>query len=143
MSSRLRGKLLLAGIGADPEPLPRLATGVKPQPDKIEQMKKLVGLLVRHEGDQLHVVRSARGYQPKTLSGLPIITRIDDASLFKDDTLAKAKYKTKGLYFPSGHGSYGILLSLGSGKLLAQMMEGGETDIPLAAYSLNTSKAAI
>lgn len=141
ISGRLQGNLMIAGYGADPVPLPRLAINVKPQSNKIEQMEKLGELLTRHSGYKLTTVLAARCYQPNTLSGLPIMAEVANAALFKDappsTTMAP---NSRGLFFQSGHGRYGILLSLGSGKLLTQMILGRETDIDIAPYGLGDTE---
>ncbi|KAK0625097.1 FAD dependent oxidoreductase, partial [Bombardia bombarda] len=132
ISSRLEGTLVIAGFGADPEDLPRLATDVLPQQNKIKQMMELGELLTRHNGSSLTAVRGSRCYQPNTFNGLPIITKVSNQELFKDASPDDAIRGTRGLYFLSGHGRYGILLSLGSGKLLAQIIHGCEPDVDLA-----------
>lgn len=61
------------------------------------------------------------GYRPCTPDSLPIIDRLGDHDV----------------YIATGHGHFGLTQAPTTGKLIAQMMAGGETMIPMAPYRLS------
>lgn len=65
------------------------------------------------------VLRAFAGLRPYTPDGLPILGPAPDVS---------------GLYLAAGHEGDGIALSAITGKLMAQLIEEGRTDIPLEAF---------
>ena len=67
------------------------------------------------------VLRAFAGLRPYTPDGLPILGPAPGVS---------------GLYLAAGHEGDGIALSAITGKLMAQLIEEGRTDIPLEAFRL-------
>lgn len=61
------------------------------------------------------------GYRPCTPDSLPIIDRLGDHDV----------------YIATGHGHFGLTQAPTTGKLIAQMMAGGQTMIPMAPYRLS------
>jgi glycine/D-amino acid oxidase-like deaminating enzyme len=112
-------------------PLPRLATDAKVDPKAMEELKKatvrLVGLAAPDgqgaQKDDLEVTREALCFRPVAEGGRPIITRIEDKRL--GDSIKTVK--GGGVYVAAGHGPWGISLSLGTGKVMAEMVQGVKT----------------
>jgi glycine/D-amino acid oxidase-like deaminating enzyme len=129
--SRTSGEIYVAGLNCETTPLPRLATDVKIDPKAMEELKKvtvrLVGLAAsdgqRSQTDDLEVVRQALCFRPVARGGRPIITRIEDERLGASLKMAKGG----GVYVAAGHGPWGISLSLGTGKVMAEMIQSIKT----------------
>jgi glycine/D-amino acid oxidase-like deaminating enzyme len=125
--SRIGGELYVAGLNSSTIPLPALATETKIQDQAIGQLqvtaKRLLGL---SDGDNdLEVVRKGLCFRPVTPRGTPILTRIEDGDI-------GAGIKTRGggdggVFLAAGHGPWGISMSLGTGKVMAEMVQGLET----------------
>ena len=131
--SRMGGEIFVGGLNSETIPLPRLATDTKVDPKAIEELKKvtvkLVGLAVSDkeetEKDDLQVTREALCFRPVTRSGTPILARIEDERLGNSIKMAKGG----GVYVAAGHGPWGISLSLGTGKIMAEMVQGIKTRV--------------
>jgi sarcosine oxidase subunit beta len=67
------------------------------------------------------VIRAFAGLRPYTPDGLPILGRVSGI---------------EGLYMAAGHEGDGIALSAITGKLIAQLIDEGRTDLPLDAFRL-------
>jgi glycine/D-amino acid oxidase-like deaminating enzyme len=70
--------------------------------------------------DDLEVTREALCFRPVARGGRPIITKIEDKRL--GDRIKTAE--GGGVYVAAGHGPWGISLSLGTGKVMAEMVQG-------------------
>jgi glycine/D-amino acid oxidase-like deaminating enzyme len=68
-----------------------------------------------------------------TASGRPIISRVPDAKL---GGLLTRPGNDGGVFIASGHGAWGISQSLGTGLVLAEMIEGRPTSANVKALSL-------
>jgi glycine/D-amino acid oxidase-like deaminating enzyme len=129
--SRMGGEIYVAGLNSEVMPLPRLATDAKVDPEAIEELKKvtvrLAGLAAPDgqgaQKDDLQVTREALCFRPVASGGRPIITRIEDKMLGDSIKMAKGA----GVYVAAGHGPWGISLSLGTGKVMAEMVQGVKT----------------
>jgi glycine/D-amino acid oxidase-like deaminating enzyme len=131
--SRMGGEIFVGGLNSEAIPLPRLATDTKIDPKAIEELKKvtvkLVGLATPNgeeiEKNDLKVTREALCFRPVTRSGTPILARIEDKRLGNSIKMAKGG----GVYVAAGHGPWGISLSLGTGKIMAEMVQGIKTRV--------------
>ena len=74
------------------------------------------------------VLSQGRSYRPATRTGLPFIGGVPAPKLF---TQQCHNCSTR-VYINSGHGSYGITLGMGSGKLMTQMVLGERTDLDIS-----------
>lgn len=75
-------------------------------------------------------------FSPITKSGLPIMSRVPSAWLgLGDDGIHRGERKSA-VYVMGGHGYWGVAASLGSGRLMAQLMLGRETDIDITEFCL-------
>lgn len=111
--SRAGGEIYIAGLNDSSIPLPRLATERVLKPEKVaivlDEAKRLVGV---DEGTELEVLREGLCFRPVTRKGTPIV--------------AQAR---EGVWIAAGHGPWGISLSLGTGKVMSEMV----TDQKLSA----------
>ncbi|KAF2209637.1 hypothetical protein CERZMDRAFT_113937 [Cercospora zeae-maydis SCOH1-5] len=77
-----------------------------------------------HRWDDFHVVREGLCFRPVTRSGNPVLARIPDRKLNAE---LEANGKSSGSVFVcAGHGPWGISLSLGTGKVMSEMLLGEE-----------------
>ncbi|KAF5242275.1 hypothetical protein FANTH_8723 [Fusarium anthophilum] len=121
--ARPNGHIWLGGVNASLR-LPRLATGAKPMDAPLEKLKNLARQIIRVGDDELEVIRTGLCFRPVSERGTPYITRIEDVDL-------RQGYRTRkgsdgGVYVATGHGPWGISLSLGTAKVMAEMMQGRE-----------------
>ncbi|KAK0771120.1 hypothetical protein LTR91_022996 [Friedmanniomyces endolithicus] len=125
--SRIGGEIYVAGLNDAGLALPEVATDAKIDQASIEELKATAEKLLGRDGtdvSDLEVVREGLCFRPVTKSGSPILTRIPDEGLGKG--LATAGAPDGGLFVAAGHGPWGISHSLGTGKVMAEMMEGVE-----------------
>jgi len=78
------------------------------------------------------VVRAGLCFRPVTERGVPYVTRLKDEQL---------GIKTRGggeggVFVAAGHGPWGISLSLGTGKVMAEMMAGRETSADVSGLGI-------
>ena len=71
--------------------------------------------------DDLDVVREGLCFRPWTESGRPIVGRLERR------VLGEGAVPEGGVYMATGHGPWGIALSLGTGKVVAEMLAGVKT----------------
>lgn len=123
--SRVGGQIYVAGLNTDAIPLPKLATEKPISREAINELKKVAAKLLGPEGgtvDDIEVVREGLCFRPVTPYGTPIISRIDDEHL--EEGIATRPDAKGGVFLAAGHGPWGISLSLGTGKVLAEMAQG-------------------
>ena len=122
--SRIGGEIYIAGLNDPGLPLPDLATDAKIDKASIEQLKKVAQRLLGEDGTDvldLEVGREGLCFRPVTPRGVPILCRISDEQL-------GGRIETKpgaegGVYIAAGHGPWGISQSLGTGKVMAELLE--------------------
>ncbi|KAM7205602.1 hypothetical protein V8F33_000928 [Rhypophila sp. PSN 637] len=139
--ARLGGGIYFAGLNSADIPLPEVAGSVKPHVEAIELLKKTAGDIMGSEepgkGCDLEVVREGLCFRPVTPWGLPIISRVPDEVL--GDGLGTRSGSQGGVYVATGHGPWGISLSLGTGKVLAEMVQGRQLSADVGALGLRVS----
>lgn len=93
--------------------------------------------------DDLEVLREALCFRPWTESGRPIVTRVGDWVLGSGVVSPPGG----GVFMAAGHGPWGISLSLGTGKVMAEMVMGVKTSADVSGLGLEegmgTTKAKI
>lgn len=88
--------------------------------------------------DSFQLVSKGRAFRPATKSGLPIISEVASSELSSSATTDGQDAKSSsGVFVCWGHGSYGLTLSMGSGRLVSQLMHGEKPDIDLSLFSLD------
>lgn len=136
--SRTGGHIYICGLNSATEPLPAVATESKNNisGSAIERLRVTAREALGQDQDQddLEVVRHSLCFRPVTNSGLPIISRIPDEVLGQD--VGARPGPEGGVFLAAGHGPWGISLSLGTGKVLAQMVQGRETSADISRLSL-------
>ena len=133
--SRMGGEIYLAGLNDASLPLPDVPTDAKPSPESIAVLmktsKRILGLPTGV--DDLEVLKEGLCFRPVTAKGPPILCRISD------DKLGGVKTRgggNGGVFISAGHGPWGISQSLGTGKVLAELIEGKPTSANIRYLSL-------
>lgn len=137
--SRLEGELYISGLNTTDLPLPERATDAKNLLDRqsIAQVRRVAAELLGTGGrrdkegevDDLQLVREGLCFRPVTRFNRPIITRLDEKVLGKGTDCSAEEWKTRGkgeggVYVAAGQGPWGISMSLGTGLVVSQLVEG-------------------
>ncbi|KAK5137515.1 hypothetical protein LTR08_008494 [Meristemomyces frigidus] len=123
--SRVGEEIYVAGLNDASIPLPETATDAKIDPKSVEDLKSVAQKLLGKNGtdlSDLEVLREGLCFRPVTQSGVPILARIPDEEL--GERLETRLPPDGGVFVAAGHGPWGISHSLGTGKVMAEMMEG-------------------
>ncbi|PGH17475.1 hypothetical protein AJ79_01075 [Helicocarpus griseus UAMH5409] len=152
--SRGGAEIYLAGLNSAETPLPELASDAHGmmEKDKVVRVKRaavtLMGRLdpnVTSRGkegqgniDDLEVIREALCFRPWTESGRPIIARIGERVLGNG-----VAGPVGGVFMATGHGPWGISMSLGTGKVVAEMVRGVRTSADVSELGLEWRMAKI
>lgn len=121
--SRLGEEIYVAGLNDASIPLPKLPTDAKIDPSSIDELKKVSERLLGKDGtdvSDLEVVREGVCFRPVTRNGVPILSQIPDRDL--GDIVTKPG-SDGGVFVAVGHGPWGISQSLGTGKVMQEMLE--------------------
>ncbi|KAI0593542.1 hypothetical protein F4775DRAFT_597126 [Biscogniauxia sp. FL1348] len=87
---------------------------------------------------KFELLDKGRAFRPATKSGLPVISEVPSSDLTQ--TTADHDQSTNGssgVFICWGHGSYGVTLGMGSGRLMSRLMRGETPDIDISQFSLN------
>ena len=134
--SRIGGEIYIAGLNDPSLPLPELATDAKIDQSSVEELKQVAKRLLGQDGtdvSDLQVVREGLCFRPVTQRGNPIMCRIPDEKLGGIETKPGAD---GGVYIAAGHGPWGISHSLGTGRVMAEMLERQKTSANISALGL-------
>jgi glycine/D-amino acid oxidase-like deaminating enzyme len=131
--SRHGGEIYVAGLNDPDMPLPARADESRSlmDPEELERYKEVaVQLMGRLTGegagseirntDDLEVLREGLCFRPVAGRGIPILCPVEDDVLGGRIRFGRGG----GLFVASGHGPWGISLSLGTGRVVADMVEG-------------------
>lgn len=131
--ARPSGMIWLGGLNSPEIPLPPLATSSTPVAASIEELKRTARQLIASDED-VEVVRAGLCFRPVTERGTPYIARIQDKDLRQG--FGTRPRQDGGVFVAAGHGPWGISLALGTGKVMAEMMQGRElsADISKLGY---------
>ncbi|OJD24453.1 hypothetical protein ACJ73_04189 [Blastomyces percursus] len=152
ITSFLGGYLYIGGWGANPEHLPELAEDVQGQPDEIEAMLKTARQYLRLKAnEELEIVKAGRCYQPLAAPDIPTITKVNwemlgdsKTKLESDAPLNGSKQQRSpvigGLYLNTGHGSDGITLGPGSGKVMSELLLGRTPSVSISNIGFESMK---
>lgn len=134
--SRVGGEIYVAGLNSSTIPLPKLPTDTQIDDAAIEKLKTVSAKLLGLPGleDDFEIMREGLCFRPVTASGRPIITRIEDGML--GAAMSTRGGGEGGVFLSAGHGPWGISLSLGTGKVLAEMVEGEKTSASVESLGL-------
>ncbi|KAF3937487.1 hypothetical protein ABW19_dt0208768 [Dactylella cylindrospora] len=145
ISSFRGGDLYVGGYGSFPEDPPKLATDVEVQPGALEGMKHFCSIALGIPADELEVYDVGRCYRPFVTPDQPIIAKVPLSLMFGEDQQeneAKAEQGEEentsgGIFLNVGHGSRGILLGTGSGKVMAELILGMEPSADISGLGIN------
>ncbi|KAI4259764.1 MAG: hypothetical protein LQ352_000570 [Teloschistes flavicans] len=112
------GHIYIAGLNGQ-YPLPKLATERVIDPEAIKTLKETSERLLGK--GEFEVERESLCFRPVTRKGLPIVGPVRNE---------------EGVWVAAGHGPWGISLSLGTGKCVAEMVEGKETSADVRKLGL-------
>ncbi|ROT41001.1 FAD dependent oxidoreductase superfamily [Sodiomyces alkalinus F11] len=137
--ARLDGNIYIAGINSATEPLPPLPSDAVIDAAKIRKLKETAGRMVSSfdqegNGADLEVVREGHCFRPVSDAGVPILARIPDADL--GIGVRTRPGPEGGVYVAAGHGPWGITLGLGTGKVMAEMMQGRRLSADVSGLGL-------
>ncbi|KAI4200006.1 MAG: hypothetical protein LQ346_002479 [Caloplaca aetnensis] len=116
------GHIYIAGLNGD-YPLPSLPTERKIDPEAIAILKTTSERLLGK--GEFEVEREALCFRPVTNRGTPIVGPV-----------RRGKEHEEGLWVAAGHGPWGISLSLGTGKVMSEMVEGKEPSAKIGGLAL-------
>lgn len=151
--SRHGGEIYIAGLNSSTIPLPSQAEESKEIMDreKIQDLKRvavrLMGKLTEGHNessadvpneDDLEVLREGLCFRPVTDTGRPIVSRVPDNALgsgLKSDTSAPGRERG-GVFIATGHGPWGISQSLGTGRVMADLVDGIKPSVNIDALQL-------
>jgi glycine/D-amino acid oxidase-like deaminating enzyme len=91
----------------------------------------------------VQVIAQGRGFRPSTRSGLPVIAAVPRSRLHDGLAFGDGGDGNSGVYICSGHGSYGMLLGMGSAKLMAQVVLGERPDIDLDGFGVGSEEFGV
>lgn len=116
--------------------VPDLGHVPTPDPSSLAKLRNYSDtFLIRPHGpkQELRVIGRGRAYRPATQSQLPIIASVPDCRLSGN----QGENGNTSVYINSGHGSYGVTLGMGSGKLISQIVLGHPTDLNVSKFGLS------
>lgn len=116
------GHIYIAGLNGH-YPLPALPTDRQIDPRAIDILKKTAECLLG-EGE-FEVEREALCWRPTTNRGTPIV-----------GPARKGEIEEKGVWIVAGHGPWGISLSLGTGLVVSEMVDGRKLSADVDGLSL-------
>lgn len=143
--SRPDGVIYVAGVNHASIPLPKPRVKAVTFDESVQKLKDIARrLIATPEGGQqeedLEIVREGLCFRPITKRGTPYIARLPEDKLGEDFTTARGDGGGGaaaeggsgsglgggggGVFIAAGHGPWGISLSLGTGKVMAEMMSG-------------------
>ncbi|KAK1244554.1 hypothetical protein MKX07_003353 [Trichoderma sp. CBMAI-0711] len=138
--SRPDGVIYVAGVNHASIPLPKPRVKAVTFDESVQKLKDIARrLIATPEGGQeedLEIVREGLCFRPITKRGTPYIARLPEDKLGEDFTTARGGggdgaeggsglgLGGGGVFIAAGHGPWGISLSLGTGKVMAEMMSG-------------------
>ncbi|KAL8895871.1 MAG: hypothetical protein Q9207_007971 [Kuettlingeria erythrocarpa] len=119
------GSLYVGGYITKAEELPETVMEVKPQEDSVHEMKTIaMDFLACANKSDIEVLDVGRAYRPFLTMGRPVIAKAALHELLNkpQEVPAKGNAQTGGVFFNVGHGSDGITLGPGSGKVMSELI---------------------
>lgn len=105
--------------------------------DRAKRHLSFVAGEVGQDGATLEIIDKGRAIRPATNSLLPIISSVKAEDLSDD---VGSSSDSSGVFVSWGHGSYGLTLGMGTGKILSQLVLGEETDIDISLFDITRDK---
>ena len=133
-------EIYVAGLNSSTLPLPALATDIRKNEKARKELRQITVQLsgASKEGrdvneDDLKVVREGLCFRPVAPGGKPVLCKINDAHLGKNNA---AMAEGGGVFVAAGHGPWGISLSLGTGKVMSELILGERTSAKIDALGM-------
>lgn len=134
--SRMGEEIYVAGLNSSSIALPARASDALIDPSSIAELKAMAQKLLGRDGtdvSDLEVLREGLCFRPVTDAGTPIMSRVADDNLGGITTKPGSE---GGVFVAAGHGPWGISHSLGTGKVMAEMLEGEDLSADVSALGL-------
>ncbi|KAE9987846.1 hypothetical protein EG328_001272 [Venturia inaequalis] len=132
--SRLGEEIYIAGLNSKMMKLPDNAADVTTREEDIEKLRQAAReMLGVAPGGNLDIMRESLCFRPVTSSGRPVVSRVPDSGL---GGLRTHGGGLGGVFVSAGHGAWGISQSLGTGMVMAEIMEGRTTSAKVEGLSL-------
>ncbi|KAL4919665.1 FAD dependent oxidoreductase [Aspergillus aurantiobrunneus] len=154
MFSRQGAEIYIAGLNSREIPVPERVEDLKRFFDERE-IQKLKAVTVRLMGklpdgksestdevpnvDDLEILREGLCLRPVAERGVPFVSRIEDSSLGN----GLKTPKNGGVFVAAGHGPWGISLSLGTGRVVADLIRGMKPAADISGLGVGSSKAKL
>lgn len=133
--SRSDGVIYITGVNSPLIPLPDVATNGKISETALGQLKGIAKSVISvAEDEDLEVVRTGLCFRPVADRGTPILGRFEDSQLGHIKTRSGSE---GGVFIAVGHGQWGISLSQGSGKVMAEIMQGRPLSADISQLGLS------
>lgn len=144
-AARNDGTIWVCGRKDYTAPLPLPGQTAKPNQEMIEELlgraRKWLNSKCRcleKHANELQLVSKGRAFRPATKSGLPVISEVTPSDLTGDLTIsAQSSKSSSGAFVCWGHGSYGLTLGMGTGKLMGQIICGEKPDLDLSLFAVS------
>jgi len=138
--SRVGGDVWLGGLNSSSIPLPPLPHLAKPDLEAINTLRETGKALC---GSDVEFVREGLCFRPVAPTGRPVVGRIHGADLGDGEganSLGNGRKKEeaeqmRGVYVATGHGPWGISLSLGTGYVVSEMVLGRQPSVDVKALA--------
>ncbi|KAH6628623.1 FAD dependent oxidoreductase [Chaetomium tenue] len=138
MFSRIGGHIYFAGLNSSTLPLPDAAEGkATPYAENLVKLRQAARDILGSGTveDDLEIVREGLCFRPITSWGTPIVSRLRDEDLGVGTTTRPGP--EGGVFVAAGHGPWGIAMSLGTGVVLAEMVQGRETSADVSGLAFD------
>lgn len=141
LSADGKPEIWIGGLNDASLPLPDTADGAASLRDKhkSEEMRKAMVAMtgLSRQGDNLQVDdletrREGLCFRPISRSGYPIISKLPASALGKGIEMEEGG----GVFIATGHGPWGISLSLGTGLVLAELLTGRKPSADISQLSI-------
>lgn len=119
--SRTGGEIWIGGVNDPSAALPDNATDAQVDRTSIDKLMDVARQLLGGD-DDLEIVREGVCFRPVTDWGQPVLAKISDEELGGIETRPAPD---GGVFVAAGHGPWGIALGPGTGRCMAEMLEGG------------------
>lgn len=130
-------EIYIAGLNDAGLPLPELASDAKIEKDSNAELHHITQKLLGKPGAEasdLEILKEGLCFRPVTRTGVPILAKIPDEKLGNG---VKVKSGEDGdVFIAAGHGPWGISHSLGTGKVMAEMLQGQKTSADVRRLGL-------
>lgn len=129
--SRVTGDVWLGGLNPAAAALPALPTDAEVAPAEVARLLAVARALC---GEDIELRSQALCFRPVSATGRPIISRMHVADL-GDGVKPPGHDGAGGVFVATGHGPWGISLSLGTGRVVSEMVLGRATSADVSALT--------